>query len=253
MANVPTISWDESAPSGSQERSLGATRLRELKTQVREVIGVDHKYDSSGSGATWGYHNKVTFTVQAADPAPDADTGVLYSKDVSSKAELHWVDEDDQIIQLTSAGEFVAGMAGEVRIYKGLLASIPTGWSLCDGTGGTPNLVGKHIRGVATGATDPGGTGGSDSVTLVEANISAHTHTLSYDAGASSAHTHALYLGTAGGASTALISNSGTFSPLSTYAIDSVGTHTHTIASAGSGTAFDNRPVYIEEGYIIKD
>ena len=75
-------------------------------------------------------------------------------------------------------------------------APIPTGWRLCNGTGGTPNLAGRTLIGVGAG---PGGTytagqtGGAATVTLTAAtsgigihqhvgsatvNIPAHTHTV---------------------------------------------------------------------------
>jgi hypothetical protein len=54
---------------------------------------------------------------------------------------------------------------GGIIMWSGTLASIPLGWQLCDGTGGTPNLIDKFVKGVATGSTDPGTTGGTVSKT----------------------------------------------------------------------------------------
>ncbi|OBW61105.1 MAG: hypothetical protein A9183_03095 [Dehalococcoides mccartyi] len=50
---------------------------------------------------------------------------------------------------------------GVIAMWHGLLANIPTGWVLCDGNNGTPNLVNKFVKGVATSSTNPGTTGGS--------------------------------------------------------------------------------------------
>jgi hypothetical protein len=36
---------------------------------------------------------------------------------------------------------------GEIRIHSGSLASIPTGWHLCDGTNGTPDLRDRFVVG----------------------------------------------------------------------------------------------------------
>lgn len=55
---------------------------------------------------------------------------------------------------------------GAILMWSGTITDIPTGWLLCDGTSGTPNLVGKFIRGVNTASTNPGGSGGADSRTL---------------------------------------------------------------------------------------
>ena len=32
---------------------------------------------------------------------------------------------------------------GTIQVWAGTLAAIPVGWSLCDGSGGTPNLISK--------------------------------------------------------------------------------------------------------------
>lgn len=48
---------------------------------------------------------------------------------------------------------------GTIGIWLGSLSSIPLGWALCDGTAGTPNLVGRFIKGSSTA----GSTGGSTS------------------------------------------------------------------------------------------
>ena len=244
---IPAISWDEGSPTGQQGLALMGVRIRELKTQIREIISVDHIMSSSGSGATWGYHKKLTFYTQDSDSLPDDNTGVLYAKDVDDICELYWVDEDDNEMQLTSNGQFVGGMVDEVRIYSGLLADIPSGWALATA------LTGKFIRGVATGATEPGGSGGSDSRTLVEANITAHTHTLTDPTGYYSFHKHTVLVGTGtGGSSTYLVPGITPFTVIATTGTTKTGAHTHTLVSAGSSTAYNNRPAYIEEAFIVK-
>lgn len=53
-----------------------------------------------------------------------------------------------------------------ILMWHGTIASIPSGWVICDGNNGTPNLLARFVQGVATAATNPGSTGGS----------STHTH-----------------------------------------------------------------------------
>lgn len=48
--------------------------------------------------------------------------------------------------------------------YNKTGAHIPSGWALCDGNNGTPNLNGVFLRGV-TLATSVGGTGGRETHT----------------------------------------------------------------------------------------
>ncbi|MDR2429141.1 MAG: hypothetical protein LBD62_04975 [Candidatus Margulisbacteria bacterium] len=46
-------------------------------------------------------------------------------------------------------------------------------WKVCDGTGGTPDLRGRFLRG---GTSSDAATGGANSVTLTENHIPSHTH-----------------------------------------------------------------------------
>jgi hypothetical protein len=76
--------------------------------------------------------------------------------------------------------------AGGIIMWSGSLSAIPTGWALCDGSNGTPDLRERFIVGaglsdnlsvVGTGAYANGATGGLNSVTLTIAQMPAHTHT----------------------------------------------------------------------------
>lgn len=63
---------------------------------------------------------------------------------------------------------------GIISLWYGSLGTIPSGWIVCDGNGGSPNLRGQFIRG-ATVAIPPGSTGGAGT----------HTHDFTGDG-----HTH---------------------------------------------------------------
>ncbi len=64
---------------------------------------------------------------------------------------------------------------GAIIMWVGTLASIPSGWQFCNGTGGTPNLTSRFVRGTADGV-DPGNTGGEDEHKLTVAEMPSHTH-----------------------------------------------------------------------------
>ena len=59
---------------------------------------------------------------------------------------------------------------GGIIMWSGTIANIPTGWALCNGSNGTPDLRDKFIVGAGSSYT-PGNTGGSATTTSTE-----HTH-----------------------------------------------------------------------------
>ena len=66
---------------------------------------------------------------------------------------------------------------GGIIMWSGATNNIPSGWALCDGNNGTPNLQDKFIVGAGSSyAVDA--TGGSADATLVS-----HTHNLLYNHG----------------------------------------------------------------------
>lgn len=80
--------------------------------------------------------------------------------------------------------------SGIIVMWGGLLANIPSGWNLCDGANGTPDLRSKFIKGSAAGI-NPGVTGGAASATYTPAGsvaapiftgsaLAAHAHELPY-------------------------------------------------------------------------
>jgi len=49
---------------------------------------------------------------------------------------------------------------GAILLWSGSIGTIPSGWALCDGNNGTPNLTDKFVQG-AGGSLNPDDTGGS--------------------------------------------------------------------------------------------
>lgn len=86
--------------------------------------------------------------------------------------------EDDNSSRLAST-EWIANKLlpiGSIIMFNG--TTIPDGWHICDGTEGTPNLIGKFIKADSTS----GNTGGSNSVTLSSDNLPPHSHSISNSA-----------------------------------------------------------------------
>jgi len=129
---------------------------------------------------------------------------------------------------------------GSVCLWNGLIINIPTGWFLMDGTNGTNDLTALFIRGAASGQ-DAGGTGGTDTHAIIEAELAQHNHGLT-----DPTHLHAI--GTSGGGAVVSGANTGDF-PLS-GAVAQSRVSSITIDSTGSGTAHENRPQYYQLAYI---
>lgn len=75
------------------------------------------------------------------------------------------------------AGADGAGLpAGVIVMWAGLLSAIPSGWRLCDGQNGSPDLRDRFIKGAVAGA-NPGTTGGTASHThAAHTGVMNHTH-----------------------------------------------------------------------------
>lgn len=117
--------------------------------------------------------------------------------------------------------------SGMILMWSGAADKIPSGWLLCNGTSGTPDLRNRFI----VGAGDEyavGNTGGAKEVTLTTAEIPSHTHTY--------------YISTQGDTTNPATSNR-------RYA---TGSEEATTETTGGGEAHENRPPYYALCYIMK-
>ena len=119
MAFIET--FDTATPPGSQDRTLGDDRIRELKRSIQERMAIDHAFPLVGTtmdGATVGYHNKLTLIDQVNNLAAVAGATVVFSKTVSGVIELFLVLASGTVVQLTSGGKLLMSslvIASEAR------------------------------------------------------------------------------------------------------------------------------------------
>lgn len=69
--------------------------------------------------------------------------------------------------------------SGVIVMWSGSVASVPSGWYLCDGNNGTPNLTGKfvvHADADSGGTYAVGATGGANTVALATGELPSHSH-----------------------------------------------------------------------------
>lgn len=82
--------------------------------------------------------------------------------------------------------------SGAIMMWNGTNANIPSGFVLCDGTNGTPDLTDRFILG-RSGSSNSGSSGGSNTVTLATNNLPSHTHgDGNYVTSNTGAHSHSL-------------------------------------------------------------
>lgn len=121
---------------------------------------------------------------------------------------------------------------GLIKLWHGLLSNIPKGYSLCNGSNGTPDLRDKFVVGASL-AENPGGTGGSLAKSHSGSAVGDHTN-VSVPATA----TAALKVGTSASNAAAQ-------------------THTHTIPTITHSVTqpadhSDIRPPYYKVAFIMK-
>lgn len=139
---------------------------------------------------------------------------------------------------------------GAIVIWAGTLATIPSGWALCDGLDGRPNLLDRFVRGINTAIQNPGLTGGQATVTLTISQMPSHTHTPI----SGGTHDHTIPLGTSSGSTgvrtgTGLDGGNGLDLGDESPPIESGSGAT---GFTGGGGAHNNIPPFFEVAYIIK-
>lgn len=200
---IPTTSWDENSPAGSDAINQGDNRIREMKTQVREVMDVDHQYNSSGSDADNGAHKKCSFLEQANLGTGAVGKTLLGSQTVGGKGELVYTDEDDNDVQITSNGniraESIAGVypAANAAAVANIMSLVyPVGSVVTLGVSTNPGTLfgvgtwtaieGRVVVGIDAGQTEfdtLDETGGAK--THSHGSSGTHTHSVTCTAGSS--------------------------------------------------------------------
>lgn len=144
---------------------------------------------------------------------------------------------------------------GIITMWSGTIVTIPSGWALCDGTNGTPDLRDRFIVGARQDDEGVAKTNVTSSLTQSgNGSIPAHTHaagTLTADS--NGAHTHGsglLRFGTA----TKITPSHTDAMRVDSGDTASAGAHTHTLSgsSASYGTGSTNIAVYYALAFIMK-
>lgn len=159
---------------------------------VRRSIGLDKTYRVRRGNGHYGsiageiYQDKYTYFVPGSINNPESAGWRTLFKEAVEYWKNTLTDEEKNSynrrahhgLQMSGYNLFIREYmkrgidveipSGLIALWGGLIASIPAGWSLCDGADGRPDLRHKFVRGAGTGQ-DPGDTGGSET----------HTHLVS--------------------------------------------------------------------------
>lgn len=123
----------EAIPADTEQESLGASRIRDLKSQLRQRLSQDMSWAGDGND---GYHNQVTLIQQANPPIPAFDSGktggVLFTEAVNGEAELVYQDNNGHTTQLTAQGSTPQVVPpGTISFFSG--PTTPSGYLLGNG------------------------------------------------------------------------------------------------------------------------
>ncbi len=142
---------------------------------------------------------------------------------------------DYSVNNLVVSGQVNIFPSGMISAFAG--SSVPTGWTLCDGTNGTPDLTANFVVGAGQGAGLTNrplkSTGGEASHVLTIPELGAHVHPYNLAISTEKILTH---LSGSTDSGTALTNYGGTA----------------TTGTTGGGLAHNNMPPYYVLAYIMK-
>lgn len=146
--------------------------------------------------------------------------------------------------------------SGGIIMWSGSIASIPSGWLLCNGSSGTPDLRDRFL--IGSGSNYPvGSTGGSPDAIVVS---HAHSITTLQTSGQSQPHVHGMdtFVGiNAASGGTGYVGNDGGGGQTGdTFTKNNNVDHTHTLSgntdSAGASGINANLPPFYALAFIMK-
>jgi hypothetical protein len=242
VASASTGAWElvansQVAPTGAAYVAVAvvntATNVARVDSLTIAITKVDVGYGKHRVGSGRAF-------VQVTDPGHDADNPGAIWKDTDTLELLY--DTGTTWENLLSSGWTLGMPVGVICIWTGTLLSIPTGWKLCDGTNGTPDLRSMFVCGASAGA-EPGGTAG---VASHSHTVSApHTHTTDHAHGTTGNNNSQTPLGLSPGA-TALAYNP------HTHAAPAYTGVSGSSDMAGSTNTVTNNPPFYRVAFIMK-
>lgn len=241
----------DAANGGATAASSASNHTHVVNSHVHAVTSHTHTSANTGSvtsnlslfagpnSVTWAANHSHPITISTNDAAALASTSGGASG-TTSQGTTEPPFSQIRVKENTSGLESLP--VGIIAGWRGSLGTIPGNWALCDGTGGTANLLAAYPKGATSGI---GTTGGSTAT---------HTHTSTTHTHTTSGHTHTETVAASG----SVVAN---VSATATVTV-STGTHTHTAAATNSATptvaastsgtlaATSSEPAYEEVAFV---
>ncbi len=231
---------DQSVISTNPELYLGVTINDDAEMQPRVKLG-----SVPFATQAWTVPDGLITTAKLAPNAVISDRiadGAVNSADLAN-----------QSVTMAKLGPDVQLLPqGAVIMWSGATNAVPSGWQICDGSNSTPDLRNRFVVGAGTSYAT-GAMGGADQVTLSEAQMPAHSHTLTINAGGQ--HSHGTRMENDNGFEDGnnkggVDDTDGTGNIRTTD--DGSHTHSGTIGTTGGNQPFDNRPPFYALAFICK-
>ena len=219
------------APSGINNA------IRELMAQLK-----DQQTGTDSDNFTVG--GAFTCTGAAVFSSTVAVTGAMTLSSASTGVTAATTDDSTKLATTAFVRDIIP--SGVIVMWSGSIASIPTGWLICDGSNSTPDLRNRFI--VGAGSTySVAGTGGS-----ADAIVVSHTHTATSvvtDPG----HAHTIKHGEGFSGGNSVQYTNSILGSLPVINSNTTGiTVATTNASTGSSGTNANLPPYYALAYIMK-
>ena len=150
------------------------------KTDLRELFnGFDERIKTNTTNIAT---NKTNISTNATNIAANTTeitklksrVTVNETNITANTAEIKNINEKITNIKTNITALQDAMPIGSIIMFNGKAEEIPSGWAICDGTNGTPNLIDRFIL----ASTYCGGTGGKSQITLSVSQLPPHRHRL---------------------------------------------------------------------------
>ena len=234
--------YDASGDNGSSGQILSSTGsgtnwIDANTTSVANSINVGTNLNSTDADQF------VTFVENSSGNNPiRVDAGIKYNPSTNRLTAGSYAGDGSA---LTGIESFLTGM---IILWYGDTTNIPTGFVLCDGNNNTPDLRDRFVIGAGNNFS-AGNTGGSNSITLSEANLPSHRHFLVSNnlVGINNSNSNV-------SANNQITKGTGPSNLFEGYNLGATGSDAASGRSSavGSGTPIDNKPAYHALCYIMK-